>query len=458
MVPAAPQPTSGSSSFNNAMAGCVDKWSVEYPTERFDWRGHSCHHKRLWGQCHKFKSSCAKTCGLCPSATRPPDSQDGETPLAAALSAANGHVFAIVTPARRHWLGLTLNTLGLNRSMVSLVAAFRSDAFQWPVLQRMAHNGSISSALWNRTIRVRQQLARGERVSEQDLGAVITPSRMAVLRSHQLAQRRFLSSGKSVGFFLEDDVTLTSTVALSSHAMARTSHAAEAGRAPAATGPLIGGIWVHVQQRLEEAVGTSRIGWNGGVSGHAAHATAPTTAWEMLFLGFCWEHCSPTASRSAVHMSRGGYMRMAVQPMCLHSYLTRRSASRKLLAAIEDAPISAPIDMLWSKRLIRPRHVLAKVVVPPLLMQARDANVPSTRSARSLDDAARMQSHALTRTRQHPPSLTHSHSLALIRTHSHSIRTRFHSFALACTHSHSLALIRTHAGTGKRENAQRGRA
>ena len=33
--------------------------------------------------------------------------------------------------------------------------------------------------------------------------------------------------------------------------------------------------------------------------------------WELLYLGYCWEHCSPTASRSAKRLAYGGYVRDA---------------------------------------------------------------------------------------------------------------------------------------------------
>ena len=65
-------------------------------------------------------------------------------------------------------------------------------------------------------------------------------------------------------------------------------------------------------------------------------------------------------------------MRDAVEPLCLHAFATRRSASSKLLASLTGhhgrgrAPIVAPVDMMWAKRLVSQ--------IPP--RSARDSDSP----------------------------------------------------------------------------------
>ena len=48
-----------------AVAGCADRWAVQYPLELDKWDGHSCSWKKKWAQCGEFAPHCAKTCGTC---------------------------------------------------------------------------------------------------------------------------------------------------------------------------------------------------------------------------------------------------------------------------------------------------------------------------------------------------------------------------------------------------------
>ena len=53
--------------FSQRDTECVDAWSVAYPDEQGgeQWAGHSCPHKVGWGQCDRFYSFCACSCGYC---------------------------------------------------------------------------------------------------------------------------------------------------------------------------------------------------------------------------------------------------------------------------------------------------------------------------------------------------------------------------------------------------------
>lgn len=210
------------------------------------------------------------------------------------------------------------------------------------MLQELARNGSLAESLWNSTTRAQEKQANGEHVSDEVLGGIITPSRMAVIRSHQQAQKAFLASDHDVGLFLEDDIALNEAL-LVQRPLGRAENAVR----PAATLPR------HAQQRFHEALVTRR------------------DSWELLYLGYCWEHCTPRATSSAAVMQWGGYLRDAVQPMCLHAFASKRDASKRLLQAL--AKPTAPVDMVWAKKLVRSRKIRAKILVPPLFVQARRA-------------------------------------------------------------------------------------
>ena len=184
---------------------------------------------------------------------------------------------------------------------------------------------------------------------EAALGEALTPSRLAVLHSHMRAQRRFLASrGAQIGLFLEDDVML----------------------APHVVGTILPSLRMGSPDRTDSCADTKT-----GNTGTRIHE-ALLRNWSLLHLGYCWEHCTVLASRSARPLSSGGWIRNAVQPLCLHGFASTRETSRRLLSAIQP-PFTAPVDVVWAKRLIRPQRVHAQIVTPPLLVQSRSSGVTS---------------------------------------------------------------------------------
>lgn len=250
------------------------KWSLRTATARrfkpynapaiYDGRECRFKHLGLDERSCRLARICGPTQCTCPD---PPLVERKVSPLADALQRLNAAVFVIGMTdnhERQTWIQQFLHSLGVHGSRVHIVAAAPAAAFDWPVLEALARNGTLDSDLWARTVQVRQRIARGEHVSAAARGSIISPSRLAVLRSHQMAQRAFLSSNFKVGLFLEDDVRLEAAGRM-------------LGVAPRVTTL---GADTEVDARDTEVDADE-------VEGRLRDALLTRTSWQMLYLGYC---------------------------------------------------------------------------------------------------------------------------------------------------------------------------